>query len=175
MKTRDMIGSFFRDVINHLDEQATNDLKKYLNNSQSYLVEHFLEEHQVTHFLRDAWGNTYLHLCMASHLPKKILPLLQRGLDIHAVNDGGDTPLHSGCQSYNFNNLKTLLKHGADINAHNLRGDTPLHTAVRFQRQGIIKFLLENGADKSLKNHRAQNPLESAVELEFYELAEILK
>ena len=30
MKTRDMIGSFFRDVINHLDEQATNDLKKYL-------------------------------------------------------------------------------------------------------------------------------------------------
>ena len=92
MKTQQLIGSFFRDVVSHLDQNGINDLTEYLDKGKTQLVEHFLDEHELTHFLRDHDGNTYLHLCMASHFPRKITPLIEKGLDVCAVNDEGNTP-----------------------------------------------------------------------------------
>ena len=175
MKTQEMIGSFFRDVITHLDESASTDLINYLQAGKSKLVEHFLEEHQVTHFLRDQNGNTYLHLCMSSHLPKKISPLIAQGLDISAVNDDGDTPLHSGCRSYNINNVQLLINNGADINRQNNSGETALHLAIHYGRISIVRILLKNGADKNISDHQGLSAMDHAIESEEYEIATLLK
>jgi len=175
MKTRDMIGSFFRDVITHLDESASADLINYLQAGKTKLVEHFLEEHQVTHFLRDHNGNTYLHLCMSSYLPKKITPLIDQGLDISAVNDQGDTPLHNGCRSYCTSNLQLLINKGAKVNCQNKLGETPLHIAVKNGRIAIVRVLLNNGADKAICDNQGLKAIDCAINKEQYEIAALLK
>ena len=144
MKTEQMIGSFFRDILAQLDDNGKSDLEKIIRQKNPQLVENFIEEHNVGHFLRDANGNTLLHLFMGSLFPKDITDLLEKKLDVNAVNYNGDTPLHFGCTTYCIGNLQKLLDHGANINAKNKRGETCLHIAARYGRMELIEFLIEH-------------------------------
>ena len=147
MKTEQMIGSFFRDILDHLDENGKKDLEEIIRQKNSALVENFIEEHDVTHFLRDAKGNTMLHLFMGSIFPKNIQPLIEKGLDVNAINFNGDTPLHFGCMTFCISNLKVLISHGANIHAENKYGETGLHIAARYGRKDLIEFLIKQGVD----------------------------
>ena len=79
---------------------------------------------------------------MGSLFPKKVLPLIEKGLDVNARNYNGDTPLHFGCMTYCIGNLRTLLSNGADLHVTNKYGETGLHIAARYGRVELIEFLI---------------------------------
>ena len=174
METTKIIGSFFRDIFSKLDDEARQDLEKIVELGNPVTVEHFIEEHNVSQFLRDSHGNTMLHLFMESLFPKKIEPLIEKGLDVNAVNDFGETPLHSGCKAACVGQLQTLINHGADIHSLTYNGDTCLHVAASNGCSQIVEFLLSIGLSASLPNKQGKTALDIAIEAEEYEIAAII-
>ena len=81
--------------------------------------------------------------------------LIDRGADVTAQNEDGDTPLHLALnqnQSWAFTQLLipfstrrqievacVLIDGGADVTAKNMYGETPLHLALTPPDQGLIK------------------------------------
>lgn len=55
--------------------------------------------------------------------------LLERGADVHARDENGDTPLHKAATYRSVGLAELLLKHDANINEINNYGDTPLECA----------------------------------------------
>lgn len=174
METTKIIGSFFRDILSRLDDNARQDLENIISGGNAVAVEHFIEEHNVSHFLRDSQGNTMLHLFMESLFPKKIEPLLKKGLSVNALNDKGETPLHSGCKAACVSHLKLLLDHGADLFALTYNGDTCLHVAAKYGSEQVINFLLENGMPVNVINKQGNTALDIAVENEEFEIAALI-
>ncbi|MEL1244819.1 ankyrin repeat domain-containing protein [Flavobacterium sp. DGU11] len=70
--------------------------------------------------------------------------LVEKGLDIEAVNQYDYTPLQHRSE-YNIANIKSLLELGADISINNKNG-TPLHCAAKNHAVENVRILLEHGA-----------------------------
>jgi ankyrin repeat protein len=66
----------------------------------------------------------------------------EKGADIKAANNHGDTPLHWAAESGKLDVLKFLVEEkGADVKAANNHGDTPLHRAAIFGKWEVVKYL----------------------------------
>ena len=74
--------------------------------------------------------------------------LLDRGLDINATTDAGDTALHAAVNGRGSPVIvKFLVEHGADVQARNKRGQTPLAAAAASKRDlGEIPAILQAAA-----------------------------
>ena len=97
-----------------------------------------------------------------------IKSLLERGADIHAVNNEGETALMIAGRD--IPTADFLLEKGADINAVNFQGQTALMSILErdyyYNYQQDIKtinFLLEKGADINAVNHEGENAFMLAV------------
>jgi ankyrin repeat protein len=55
--------------------------------------------------------------------------LVEKGADVKAANNYGNTPLHLAADNCNLDIVKYLLEKGADVKAANKVGNTPLHLA----------------------------------------------
>ncbi|MCM8528965.1 MAG: ankyrin repeat domain-containing protein [Lentisphaeraceae bacterium] len=174
METTKIIGSFFRDIFAKLDDKARQDLEKIILLGNPVAVEHFIDEHGVTQFLRDSHGNTMLHMFMESLFPKKIQPLIDKGLDVNARNDAEETPLHCGSKGACISNLEILIENGADVFALTLNGDSCLHYAAREGSLSVVNFLIDRCVPVNLLNKQGKTALDLAVEAEEYEIAAIL-
>jgi ankyrin repeat protein len=76
--------------------------------------------------------------------------LLQKGADVNAKCDLGETPLHALCSSEDApaDFVDELIKRGADVNSKRpLDGATPLHLASSRENDDIVKRLLKHQAD----------------------------
>ena len=87
--------------------------------------------------------------------------LLDRGADVNAKNDLGQTPLYHADSEV----AELLLDHGADVNAKNDFGQTPLHYADSEEAE----LLLDRGADVNAKDDIGQTPLHRVVEILYVE------
>jgi uncharacterized protein len=56
--------------------------------------------------------------------------VLERGVDVKAVNNGGDTALHGAASGGYAPVIQLLVEKGANLNAKNKRGQTPLNLAM---------------------------------------------
>ena len=57
--------------------------------------------------------------------------LLDKGANLEAVNENGQTPLHCAAREGHKKAIKVLLDKGANLEAVNEYGQTPLHRAAR--------------------------------------------
>jgi len=92
-------------------------------------------------------GCTLLHTaCVNGH---KILVqiLLERGADINATNNDGDTPLYLACANGRRNVVRALVKKGAEVNIANNRGRTPFYSACMKRKSLFLCELLRDGVD----------------------------
>ena len=129
---------------------------------------------------------------------------LDKGVDVNARNDFGETPLdtalwlngasetvdlirnHGGKTSKELialsdavrtGNIEDVTKHlaaGADVNAKDMYEDTPLYEAVKLGYKEIAELLLANGADVNVKNNVGWVPLHMATALDHKEIVELL-
>ena len=70
--------------------------------------------------LHYACDNGHMELAMA---------LVDRGADVDARDNNGDTSLHLACWRGDMNMAMALIDMGADVNARNDKQMTPLHKA----------------------------------------------
>ena len=129
---------------------------------------------------------------------------LDKGVDVNAKNDFGDTPLDmalwlnvasetadlirkrggktskelialsDAVRTGNIEDVKKLLAAGADVNAKDMYEDTPLYEAVKLGYKGIAELLLANGANVNVKNNVGWVPLHMATALDHNEIVELL-
>jgi len=101
--------------------------------------------------------------------------LLERGANINARNQVGQTPLHqvlNGSESQLT--IQLLLKHGADVDALDIAKSTPLHLASQYGSAKATQLLLEHGASVHLQNNEGQTPSEVASENGHWAITQLL-
>ena len=94
---------------------------------------------------------------------------LENGEDIHARNEGGDTPLHMAAHFGTAGTITALLEAGAEIEARiptdiaygytYRNGATPLHFAAGYNTADAVNALVKAGAEIEALNARGMTPL----------------
>ena len=129
---------------------------------------------------RDKYGGTPIHNALESSVTRQLRNidewsedgisetsnvdivkiLLDRGADIEAKNNVGNTPLIEAASIGDIDSLKALLNRGADIEAKNNDGNTSL---IEAKTVDILKVLIDRGADIEAKNNDGNTPLVEAA------------
>jgi ankyrin repeat protein len=71
--------------------------------------------------------------------------LIDRGADVNALGEAGETPLHEVAGVGRIEFAKLLLDHGANINARGDSGKTPLTIALENKKTEMADFLRARG------------------------------
>ncbi len=120
-------------------------------------------------------GMTPLH---SAQTEEDISYCLQRGSDVNAVDNTGNTKLHLLCQNSSgeasSKKAALLLKASALIDVANEKSETPLHVAARNGSMEMTTFLLDNGAEPNKRDKDGKNTLHAACEQQNSELANLL-
>ena len=100
--------------------------------------------------------------------------LLEKGADLEAKDDDGQTPLVVGIQSQGFETVRYLLERGADLEARDRHGQTPLMVAIQKDILETVNLLLEKGANLEARDNNGHTPLVMAVRSGRVEIVEFL-
>ena len=113
-------------------------------------------------------GVSPLHHAAASHSVEVVVLLLERGADVHAANNAGETPLiyavgRTGGIDSDVPALEVLLSAGADINATKEFGQTALHVAALAGKSDALAALLEHEPDLAAVDNGGRTALHYAA------------
>lgn len=123
--------------------------------------------------VRNNTGNTPLHLAVKNDNRKTIELLLQKGANIHAVNNDLSTPYTAGLER-GFEYLSWLIGK-IDVKSRDNAGNTLLHLALaRGSNIDIVKLLLIKGTPYNQKNIAGDIPLHIAIREKHEESAKLL-
>ncbi|GKT91873.1 ankyrin repeat protein [Colletotrichum tofieldiae] len=110
-------------------------------------------------------GKTPLHY-LAKHytnwradIPGLVSLLIEKGADIEAKDEDGQTPLFHACRFRNDAVARLLIEKGADIEVKDKNGRTPLANACLFRKDAVARLLIEKGADIEVKDKNGRTPL----------------
>ena len=109
---------------------------------------------------------------MIFNTPDVVTLLLERGADLHARNNWGETVLHYAVSGEKGPSLvPLLLDASADITARDNEGQTVLHKVVDSSNIGshdnsalVLPLLLDAGADITARDNEGQTPLHEAAD-----------
>ena len=116
------------------------------------LVEHpsqadaMLQEYPQLLNARWMHDETALHFLAIEGFVNAVRFLAERGADVNAINEFGDTALVDIAGLGRTDIADVLLSHGADPNAKSSTRDNPLHAAARAGHAELVKRLLRAGA-----------------------------
>lgn len=102
--------------------------------------------------LRDARGNTLLHIAAGLGDLRMIQALIGAKSDVNAINKAGQTPLHVACEHTYQGNAKTLILAGSNVNAVDSFGRTPLLIVCDKGKPKMARDLLRARADVNATN-----------------------
>lgn len=86
--------------------------------------------------------------------------LLDRGADVNALSEDGDSPLSASAFRGRLEMARLLLDKGARVNQPNRDGNTPLHVAAFLCRRQMVELFLSKGAKVELRNGRRESVLD---------------
>jgi cytohesin len=75
--------------------------------------------------------------------------LADKGADVNARDDDGNTPLHQAAMSNKPSVASSLIRRGARINATNKNGLTPLDSAIEYSSKLTIDLLRKQGGRRN--------------------------
>jgi ankyrin repeat protein len=116
--------------------------------------------------VRDAQGNSPLHLAVTSGCIQTVSALITSKADVNAPNERGATPLMLAANLKEIEALRLLIRDGADVKAKDKYGQNAGFYAIRrpeprlFPRVSnreviidLLRTLRENGTDLNAQNH----------------------
>ena len=117
-------------------------------------------------------GGNILHYAVMLENLDRVKILVEKGADVNATDNHGQTPLHQAVEGVHYSDdksgnmeiVKYLVEHGADVNAKSNLEDTVLHRASAWGNLELIKYLVEHGADVNEKDWKQETPLYKAVQ-----------
>ncbi len=89
--------------------------------------------------------------------------LNNRGSNVNAVNDEGNSLLYVAASKNQIDKINFLLDNGADVNIRNERGATPLNAACDKNALEAVQLLIDGGADVNTRTNRGSTPLVCAA------------
>lgn len=93
-------------------------------------------------------GHTLLHLAVYANALPMAIYLLNKGLDIDAVDHSGNTPLGIAVKfAHGLEMAALLIRRKATLDHPNAQGRTPLTTALRNGFADIAELLIQSGAN----------------------------
>jgi len=104
--------------------------------------------------VRDGDGYTALHRAASANKPSIVTLLLEKGANVMARNNFGQTPLHYPPSK---EVAELLITHGADVNARGWDEDVPLQRA---RGEDLIEFLVAQGAHVNARDSAGKTPLD---------------
>jgi hypothetical protein len=96
---------------------------------------------------------------------EQIKHFLDKGVDINARNEDGETPLHFAAHYNNKSMIEFLMANGAAVDARDDIGETPLYNAAWSGETTSVNALIKHGADVNAKNIDGDTPLHEAVHM----------
>lgn len=126
--------------------------------------------------LKDLEGKTLLDTALSGQLMNEddeikskyneiAILLIDKGADVNAVNNRGDSVLNIASGLNNIEIAEMLVKKGADINHKDAEGYSPLHSLVsKFNHdKDLITYLINKGADVNSVNSKGDSILHDAL------------
>jgi ankyrin repeat protein len=89
-----------------------------------------------------------------------ILPLLERGASVNAVQKDRFSPLHAAARNGHEKVVKVLLDSGALVEAETKNGGTALYIAAEHGHEKVVNVLLGSGVNKEVRDDRGQTALD---------------
>lgn len=116
--------------------------------------------------LRTKDGLTVLHAAAGQNIPWLIKPLIDRGAEVNARNDRGETPLMFATGATDSVDkpqiAQALIDNGADVNIADREGNTALMFAAQERLASSIRTLLQAHAQSATRNKKGQTALDIA-------------
>jgi ankyrin repeat protein len=110
--------------------------------------------------LRDADGNTALHIAVWYRHPENLSEILKGEPDINAINTEGYTPLHLAVRRPdNEKAIELLLQEGADMNILDPTGRNALLVSVGSHQKDYIGLLVSMGIDINSQDNEGNTAL----------------
>lgn len=91
---------------------------------------------------------------------KKVMELIDEGIDINIVDEDGLSALHWACDRGYLQIVEYLISKNANVNIEDSDGSTPLHYAISSESYDCASYLIRHGADINHKNNDNETPLE---------------
>jgi ankyrin repeat protein len=131
----------------------------YFAGTSTAAVQALLDRGVVVRELRDSNGFTPLHVAAwnSDIDDTDVFDMLVDvcGIDLEALDHGGETCLHVAARRRHFRALRWILKAGVDVDYAASNGSTPLHVADF----NCVGFLLAAGANVSARDNRGRTAL----------------
>jgi ankyrin repeat protein len=108
-------------------------------------------------------GDSLLHQAAWQGQTEIAKLLIEKGANVNAQNEEGNTPLHFAAWEGQTETVKLLIEKGANVNAQNEEGNSPLHLAAMFGKTETVKLLLEKGANVNAQDEKGNTPLHFAA------------
>lgn len=105
---------------------------------------------------------------------KKVIQLLDQGINIDAVSENQETALILATMNDDMDTVNWLLKHGASVNLTDAADRSALYYAAVQGNLSIAEQLLANGAKLQSSSRLNKTPLMAAVHNNHIELARLL-
>ena len=104
---------------------------------------------------KDSSGQTALTWSLDTKHYNRDIPrlLIEKGANIEAVDNLGETPLLDAATDGHLGVMKLLIDKGANINEQDGSGWTPLISAAYSCHRAAVRFLIEKGANVNIKNY----------------------
>lgn len=129
--------------LNAVDRHGQNALCTALRStSDAALVSRLLDK--GARLVTNTFGSTPLHVSVSSTQRRATALwdlLVERGCDLNAQDNEGDTPLHVAACHWNASCVKYLLKKGADPTLRDGKGETVLDQAKHLKQTEIVAIL----------------------------------
>ena len=155
--------------VNHVDDY-TKETPLFLALTSTLEIFDFLVQHGADVHARNKSDNTLLHKACEYEYADIVSYLLDKKINVNAVDNIGKTPLLNALYAYMTdkkkleNIVEKLIQNGANVNVQDdYEHNTALHLACDQNAIEIVKILVKGGADLQVRNYEKQTAYDIAM------------